>query len=149
MLSDAKSKNILHNMSHYHRVLNIKHHSEGEWEYVCTGTHVSLLLFFIILLFSLSFISSVLFFSALLFSLGHYDLLRQRGCVGSTPGHIIRALCFALYKHRNMIEPWVRRLFCTAQRKHYNPCSIVLTTAVNIMSRGLALKSLHADSKWI
>lgn len=33
--------------------------------------------------------------------------------------------------------------------KHCNPCSIVVTRAVNIVSWGLALKSLHADSMWI
>lgn len=79
---------------------------------------------------------------ALLFSLRHYDLLRQRGCVGSASGHIIRALCFALYQHQNLIEPWVRCLCCRAQKAYCNPCSIVLTRAANIVSGGLALKIL-------
>lgn len=41
----------------------------------------------------------------LLFSPRPYDLLRQKACVGSASGHIIRALCFALYENQNTIEP--------------------------------------------
>lgn len=104
---------------------------------VCIEKHFSIWL----LLILLSFIMSVMFFK-LLFSLRRYDLLPQRGYTGSASGHIIRALCFALSQHQNMIEPWVRRLCCIAQREHCNPCFIVLTRAVNIVSGGLALKTL-------
>lgn len=112
------------------------------------GTHVSVSLSFIIPLCLLSFISSVLF-SALEFSLRHRDLLCQRGCVGSSSGHGMRALCLLYISIRIWLSHESERLCGTAQGKHCNPCSIVLTTAVNIVSWGLALKSLHADSMWI
>lgn len=74
----------------------------------------------------LSFTRSVLFI-VLLFSLQHYDLVHQRGCAASAFGHIIRALCFALYQHQNMFEPWVGCLRCTTQRSIVTPALLFLS----------------------